>query len=102
MTRELQLTILLSLVAYRATRFAIKDTLIDGIRIRVQNAVLGTKPRLWREKLHELISCPYCISWWIAGICVALADWQTSVPLPFFQWAAVAAGAVLIWRIIEE
>ena len=100
---ELQLAILLSLVAYRVTRFVVKDTIIEGTRIWLHTFILGNKkPKLWREKLQELISCPFCISVWISAATVAVADHYVSVPLPVFQWLAVAAGTLVIWRIVEE
>lgn len=99
---QLQLTILLSLVTYRVTRFVVKDTIIEGTRIWLHTFILGKKPKLWREKLQELISCPFCISVWISAATVAVTDRYVSVPLPVFQWLAVAAGTLVIWRIVEE
>ena len=100
---QLQLTVLLSLACYRVTRFVVKDTIIDGFRIWLHTVILGKKPRLWREKVQELISCPYCISVWIAADLVVATDlFVVSFPLPVFQWLAVAAGSLVIWRIVEE
>lgn len=100
---ELQLVVLLSLACYRVTRLVVKDTIIDGFRIWLHTAILGRKPRLWREKLQELVSCPFCISVWIAGALTLLADhYVGSLPLPFAVWGAVAAGSLVAWRIIEE
>ena len=100
---QLQLVVVLSLVCYRITRFIVKDTIIDGFRIWLHTVILGRKPALWREKLGELISCPFCISVWIAAALAVVADYFVpSVPLPVFQWLAVAAGTLVIWRIVEE
>lgn len=101
--QELQLIVILSLACHRVTRFIVKDTLIDGFRIWLHTVILGRKPKLWREKLQELISCPFCISVWIAAALVALSDlFVCSIPLPVFVWLAVASGTLVIWRIVEE
>lgn len=101
--RDLQLTVLLSLACYRVTRFIVSDTIIDGFRIWLHTVILGKKPKTWREKLQELISCPFCISVWIAAGLVVVTDlFVDSFPLPVFQWLAIAAGALVIWRIVEE
>jgi len=99
---QLQLTIILSLACYRVTRFIVEDTLIAGFRIWLHTVILGRKPRLWREKLQELISCQFCISVWIAGALVSIADYFGPVALPGIQWAAVAAGSIIIWQVVEE
>lgn len=99
---ELQLTVLMSLACYRATRLVVKDSIASGPRIWLHTALYGKRPRVWREKLVELISCSFCISFWIAGALVWAVDINTSVPLPALQWAAVSAGSVLTWRLVEE
>lgn len=99
---QLQLTIILSLACYRITRFVVEDTLIAGSRIWLHTVILGKKPRLWREKLQELISCQFCFSVWVAAALVAIADHFGSVPLPFAQWGAVAAGSIIIWQVVEQ
>lgn len=99
---QLQLAIILSLACYRVTRLVVEDTLIDGFRIWLHTVILGKKPKLWREKLQELISCQFCISFWIAGALVLSVNLFRSVELPFLQWAAVAAGSIIIWQVVED
>ena len=100
--RQLQLMILLALACYRVTRFIVKDSLIQGFRIWLHTALLGNKPRLWRDKLQELISCPFCISVWIAAALVAGVNHYRSVSLPFVQWLAVAGATCVIWNLTED
>lgn len=98
----MSLIVLLSLATYRITRLIVEDTIWHTWRVRLHAAILGSgKQRLWRDKLHELISCPFCISVWVAAAVVAATDAFTSVPLPFAAWGAVAAGALVTWRIVE-
>lgn len=99
---DLSLIALLSLATYRLTRLIVKDTLWQETRRKIEFFILGHEPRSWRDKLHELLTCPYCISVWLSAGVVAGADAYTSVPLPFLTFLAVAAGCVLVWRYIEE
>jgi hypothetical protein len=96
------LLIVLALATYRATRFVITDTLIDTPRVWLHTVILGKQHRDWRAKIHELLTCHHCISVWFAAASVALADIWTSVPLPGLMWLAVAGGASVAWRLIEE
>ena len=95
-------TVLLSAFTFRLTRFLILDSLIAVPRVWVHTLILGKNPKGWRDKLHELVTCSYCISWWIALGAVWVADLVGSVMLPGFQVWAVAAGSVLLWRIVED
>jgi hypothetical protein len=100
--QELLLTVLvLAFVVYRITRFLIKDTLIDGQRQWVHSKILGVNPKAWRDKLYELIDCPYCLSVWIAAGTVAATDAFTSVPLPVLAWLSTCGATMVLWHIIE-
>lgn len=95
------LLLLLSLVTYRVTRFIIADTLIDHQRIWVLNVLLGKAPGKVRNKLHELLTCKFCLSVWIAAAVVVIADQFTVIPLPWFVWLAVCSGSLLVWKVAE-
>lgn len=93
---------LLGVATYRVTRFWIKDSLIAHQRIWVENKVLGRKPNLFREKMHELLQCPYCCSAHIAWISVVLTMQWVSIPLPVLVWLAVWGIEPLLWRWSED
>lgn len=97
----LTLVALWSLAVYRVTRFVILDTLIAHQRIWLMNLVLGKKPNRAREKVHELLGCPYCVSPYMAAFAVAGTDHYVSVPLPWLQWLAVCAGSLIVWKFVE-
>jgi Protein of unknown function (DUF1360) len=97
----LSLIVVLSLACYRVTRFVIRDTLWEHWRVKLGDRILGTSPKLWRDKLYDLLHCPYCLSVWVAAATVAAADGFVSVPLPLFSWLAVAAGSLVVWRVVE-
>ena len=98
----LTLILVLSGVTYRVTRFALKDSLIEGPRERLKMWIIGrVRPEWLGDKLLELISCQFCFSVWVAGGAVLLTDWQTSVPLPVWTWLAACSGSLLIWSVID-
>jgi hypothetical protein len=69
-----------ALASYRITRLLVSDGIIDVQR----QAVLDRLERAGRTKAVELIECPWCIGFWIAGSVVAARRW-----LPR-QWSPVA------------
>lgn len=102
--------LVLALTTYRITRFAILDTLIDEPRDAVHSWLLrvdddGDIP-MWRFKLQDLLSCPYCLSVWVAAAVVAF--WSLVVRdewlgWPFLLIGPAAAGASLIpYRYIDS
>jgi hypothetical protein len=97
----LTMLVVLSLVTYRIARFLILDTLIDTPRIWIHQVIIG-KPKAWRMNLYELITCPYCLTIWIAAAVVIIADGFYSVPAPIGMWLATATGSLIAWKIIED
>lgn len=80
--------ILLGLASYRLTRFILHDSLIgthmdSGTQLSVTLDSFGynsdgTDRSFLRGKLTDLITCHYCISFWIS--CGLLAAWTWSWP----------------------
>lgn len=97
---QLQLIVVAALCVYRITRFLIKDTLIEKQRDWVHSKLL-LPPKPWKDKVYELIDCPFCLSVWITGITVAVIDSFISVPLPVLAWLAICGAAMIVWRYIE-
>ena len=66
----------------------------------------STTLTLLRAKAVDLVTCPYCAGWWIAGAVVAVYVATVGVYngwWPFaFSWAGVAGGQVVVWRVVEE
>lgn len=95
---------LLALAGYRATQLAVHDSILDPVRDRIfawYEKRPGSGPR---TAVITLISCVYCMGWWIAG--ALLATWLLatgtwhSAPLVVHgaEWLAVAGAAVLLNR----
>lgn len=98
----LTLVAVLSLVTWRVTRFVLHDTLIEGLRSKVLRRLGATPQRLWKLKLMELLTCPYCFSVWVAAATTAAWDAYGSVPAPVAVWLAVAGGTMVVWRWVES
>lgn len=82
------------LAAYRLTRLVNEDTILD-------------RPRSWffmhaPAFFAEMIGCPYCIGFWIAGLVVAAIDVFVPVAMPVLYWLATAGGSALIYELIYK
>ncbi|MEU7323404.1 DUF1360 domain-containing protein [Streptomyces griseoviridis] len=97
--------ILLAFAGYRATQLAIHDTLLDPARAVVFNWHSRKTDSPVRGAAVTLISCPYCMGWWISGALLATLLLVTGrfddAPLLThgIEWFAVAGAAVLLNRI---
>ncbi|MCY0957729.1 DUF1360 domain-containing protein [Streptomyces sp. H27-H5] len=95
---------LLGFAGYRATQLAVHDTILDPVRDRLHSWHDKRPASTVRETVISLISCVYCMGWWISGALLAtyllLTDRFTGVPLLIhgIEWLAVAGAAVLINR----
>jgi hypothetical protein len=97
--------VLLALAGYRATQLAIHDTILDPIRGLVFDWHSRNTDSPVRGAAVTLISCPYCMGWWISG--ALLATWllvtgqfgQAPLLVHGIEWLAVAGAAVLLNRV---
>lgn len=97
------LIVLLSAAVYRVTRFLILDTLIFEQRRWVKLKLMGSGDvGPIRVKLLDLLSCPYCLSVWVAVAAVLITQQFVSIPLPVLAWLAICTGSLAFWRYIEN
>ena len=96
------LTVLMALATYRVARFLVDDGLIVEPRIWLHTRLLmsAENSRL-AYKLHELVSCYWCLTVWISAGVVVSVDQFTSVPLPWLQWLAVAMLAMTVGQVSD-
>ncbi|OEJ93170.1 DUF1360 domain-containing protein [Streptomyces thermolilacinus] len=96
---------LLGLAGYRATRLAVHDTILDPARTRVlawRRRRPGSAPR---TAAVTLVSCVYCMGWWLCGALLAVYLLATGrfhdAPLLVHgvEWLAVAGAAALLNRV---
>lgn len=94
----------LALAGYRATQLAVHDTLLDPVRDHIHNWHANRPESAARTAVITLISCIYCMGWWVSGAVLATylaATGQfTGTPLVVHgvEWLAVAGGAALLNR----
>lgn len=115
---NLTLTVVLLVIAtWRATRLVVEDDFPPIARVRdfvVRHAeihetvstALGTKTvTLTTLRWYgELISCPWCVSVWLAAGGTFLV-WLTrdgGLPLPFLVFGAVAGGAASLYAVVDR
>ncbi|MGC0418396.1 DUF1360 domain-containing protein [Embleya sp. AB8] len=96
--------VVLAAATYRATALAVHDSILNPVRDRIfdwRNRRPGSKVR---DLVVDLISCVYCMGWWIAGAflgvwLVATDTWGgTPLVVHGIEWFAVAGGGVLLNR----
>jgi hypothetical protein len=90
--------IILSLAAFRLTRFFVIDTLSEGVRLKVHNFFINRSQKngklswLW-EKLYELTSCTWCAGFWVTlGLFTAYV-WNEPWDFSRYDWISVFAIA---------
>lgn len=96
--------LILAFAGYRGTQLAVHDSILDPARDRIF---------AWHEKRIEsklrdfvvtLISCTYCMGWWISGAILATyllvtGQWHEAPLLVHgVEWLAVAGGQALLNR----
>ncbi|MFJ1607032.1 DUF1360 domain-containing protein [Streptomyces sp. NPDC088253] len=97
--------VVLAAAGYRATQLAIHDTVLDPARAVVFDWHSRKTDSPVRGAAVTLISCPYCMGWWISGALLATYLLVTGqfdqAPLLIhgIEWFAVAGAAVLLNRV---
>jgi len=110
MTLDTFATVLvLGLVVYRISRILPVDAVAEPVRARVEMwtypEAAPSRPK-FREWVGQLLSCPVCLSWWIAAVVVIF--WSLVVvgvwPGWFFLilWPAVAAVSAVTALVVDE
>lgn len=100
--------VLLAFVVAAVTKFFWNGDLIAEPRSWVKAMISIPEPeREWgkvegyvRRKLHQLIDCGICISFWVSGGVVGLHDWLIEpLPAPVWWWLGLwgAAISILEW-----
>lgn len=94
----------LGAAAYRATQLGVHDSILDPARDRVF-AWHATRPDAkLRDFVVTLISCTYCLGWWLSGAILltyllTTGQWHTAPLLVHgVEWLAVAGVQALANR----
>ncbi|SOE31779.1 DUF1360 domain-containing protein [Streptomyces sp. OK228] len=93
---------LLGLAGYRGTQLAVHDTILDPARDRIFAWHERRQDSTTRTAAVTLISCVYCMGWWVSGALLATyllaagAFDQDPLVVHGVEWLAVAGLAVLL------
>lgn len=100
--------VLLTLAAYRLTRFVGWDGITAPVRERIthreeagsgkdaRDTSKGRKHRPYRPKVDEFLHCPFCVSWWLCfGGYIAWLAWPHAVEVLAVPWAASGIAGLI-------
>lgn len=97
------LLIMMSAAAYRVGRLIALDTIWEGWREKLLGwLTTGKKLSVWKLKVSELITCPFCITGWTALAVTIAVDIVHRLPLIGVWWLATWVGALLFWGLIDS
>lgn len=90
----------LAFAAYRGTQLAVHDTILDVPRSWLYDWHSRKPESPLRSALVTLISCVYCMGWWVSGaLLAAYLLWpDNDVVRIGLLWFAVAGGQALLNR----
>lgn len=99
------LFVLMTLAAYRLWRIPGNDdwppsrALREWLAVKA-NGELGAAPtwtaRWWWQETETMVTCPWCLGFWISGVVVCIVAQIYSLPIPVLWWLAVSCGVGLI------
>lgn len=113
------LFVVLALACYRVTRFVVQDTIAEPIFGRLRDALefrwirKHTRPgspeefdaiesEKFNSKLAYLLSCPWCLGFWVSGVGTLLVSIAYGLDYPVITWLAVSTVIGFLGRIDSE
>lgn len=95
--------VMTSWMSYRFGRFIVLDSMFEGTRDKFKGwLTTGKKMSIWKLKVDELITCPFCVTGWTSLIVVIATDIFHHLPLIVLWWGATWVGALLTWGLIDS
>lgn len=89
--------------AWRIGRFVSLDSMFEGTREKFYGwLTTGAKLRMWKLKLHDLFTCPFCITGWTSLGIVIGVDIFHHLDLIFIQWLATWTAALCWWGLFDS
>lgn len=95
---------LLALAGYRSTQLLVHDAILDPVRDRLFAWHEAASSKALRTALITLVSCTYCMGWWVSGAALTVwlvktGQWHDAPLLVHgITWFAVAGGQSLLNR----
>lgn len=112
------LFILLALACYRVTRLVtmdkIAEPLFEPLRQRLEDrwirrhaktnseALAYEGSTTWNSKLAFMLSCPWCLGFWMSGAGTLIVSLVYSLDYPILTWLAVSTVVGFLGRIDSE
>jgi len=105
---EWWLVALASLAAYRVTRLVTSDKITEPIFDRIR---FGLERRWYvkhgpadsdthfNSKLAYLLSCPWCLGFWVSGATTVVLSWAYGLDYPILTWLAMSTVVGFLGRI---
>jgi uncharacterized protein DUF1360 len=115
---EWWLVALASLAAYRVTRLVTSDKITEPFfeKIRYTFEARWVRRQLrkgtltdaeaesaeWNSKLAYLLSCPWCLGFWVSGVTTVLVSMAYGLDYPILTWLAMSTVIGFLGRIDGE
>jgi hypothetical protein len=107
---EWWLVLLATAAAYRVTRVVTTDKITEPVFERLRwtlerrwQAKHGDGSDTdWNSKLAYLLSCPWCLGFWVSGVFTVILSMAYGLDYPILTWFAMSTGIGLLARIDSE
>jgi hypothetical protein len=104
------LFVLLALACYRVTRLVVLDKIAEPVTERIRwwferrwyAKHEGGSETHFNSKIAFMLSCPWCIGFWVSGAGTLLVSLAYGLDYPILTWFAVSTIVGLIGRIDSE
>ena len=116
---EWWLVALATFAAYRVTRLVATDKItepfFESIRQRLEyrwirkhagddedRVLFFAQSSEWNSKLAYLLSCPWCLGFWVSGVVTVILSVAYGLHYPILTWLAMSTGVGFLGRIDSE
>lgn len=108
---EWWLVALASLAAYRVTRLVTLDKIAEPVTERIrwffERRWEAKHPEAapndeWNSKLAFLLSCPWCLGFWVSGVVTVILSVAYGLDYPVITWLAMSTIVGFLGRIDSE
>lgn len=104
------LFVLLALASYRVTRIVTTDKITEPIFERIRWGLErrwyakhdGGSDTHFNSKLAFMLSCPWCLGFWVSGAGTLLVSLAYGLDYPIFTWFAVSTIVGFLGRFDSE
>lgn len=107
---ELLLFVIAALAAYRVTRLVTTDKITEplferlrwGLERRWHRKHAGGSDTDWNSKLAFMLSCPWCLGFWVSGVFAVVLSVANVLDYPILTWLAMSTIVGFLGNIDSE